>query len=221
LSYHNNKQPAAEKAYYHIKAAILAGKYPPGERLVEEKLAAEAGVSRTPVRQALGRIAAEGLIKPMERRGYCFSRDSIEEMEEVFDLRAVLEGYALRLAFNRIDGKVLALLEECVAQAQEALDRGDNHLVFEWNTKFHDILSDLISGRQRIYRLISDMRKYVLRYRKDTLQYLQGAVRSIEGHRRILMALKLGYPDLCERVMREHVMEAKADAYSTIREEAK
>jgi DNA-binding GntR family transcriptional regulator len=60
------------------------------------------------------------------------------------------------------------------------------------------------------------MRKYVLRYRKDTLQYPDGGKRAIEGHRKIMLALRLHDPELCERVMREHIKEAKEDALQTL-----
>jgi DNA-binding GntR family transcriptional regulator len=60
------------------------------------------------------------------------------------------------------------------------------------------------------------MRRYVLRHRKDTLRYLDGGRRSVEGHKKIVMALELRDPDLCERVMREHIKEAKEDALLTL-----
>jgi DNA-binding GntR family transcriptional regulator len=65
------------------------------------------------------------------------------------------------------------------------------------------------------------MRKYVLRYRKDTLHYLDGAKRTIDGHRKIMMALRLKDPDLCERMMREHIQEAKEDAMQSLFSEKK
>ncbi len=60
-----------------------------------------------------------------------------------------------------------------------------------------------------------NIRKYVLRYRKNTLQYPDGGKRTIEGHRKLMMSLRLRDPDLCERVMREHIQEAKEDALQT------
>jgi len=60
--------------------------------------------------------------------------------------------------------------------------------------------------------LMKDLRQYILRYRKDTLQHMHGARRSIDGHRKIMMALRLRDPDLCERIMREHIQEAREDA---------
>jgi DNA-binding GntR family transcriptional regulator len=67
--------------------------------------------------------------------------------------------------------------------------------------------------------MIVNTRKYALRYRKDTLQYLNGARRTIDGHRKIILALTLKDPNLCEQVMRKHIEEAKEDALKTIFEE--
>ncbi|MGQ9509236.1 MAG: FCD domain-containing protein, partial [Thermodesulfobacteriota bacterium] len=87
---------------------------------------------------------------------------------------------------------------------------------FKWNTRFHDTLHDQVSHKTRLYRLIVNMRKYVLRHRKETLRYPDGGRRSIEGHKKIMMALKLRDPELCERIMREHIQEAKEDALQSI-----
>jgi DNA-binding GntR family transcriptional regulator len=74
----------------------------------------------------------------------------------------------------------------------------------------------LVSDRDRLHGLIVNMRKYVLRYRKDTLQYPDGGKRTIEGHRKIILALRLRDPVLCEYIMREHIREAKEDALQTL-----
>ncbi len=214
-----HRSPAGEKVYDHIKQAIFDGRYKPGERLGEESLARETGVSRTPVRSALSRLATEGLIKPLGKRGYCHAGDSLEEMEELFELRAVLEGFALGLVARKISKETLKELDRYLARAKKALARNDIEEVFKWNTEFHDALTKLIADRPRLHSLISDMRKYVLRYRKDTLLYLKGAERSIEGHCRIMHALMLGCPDICEKVMRDHIREAKEDAYHTVLEQ--
>jgi DNA-binding GntR family transcriptional regulator len=88
--------------------------------------------------------------------------------------------------------------------------------VFKWNTRFHDTLHELVSEKHRLHHLIVNMRKYVLRYRKDTLQYPDGGKRAIEGHRKIMLALRLREPELCERIMRGHIKEAKEDALQTL-----
>ncbi len=204
--------PVREKAYEYLKASILSGRINPGERLTEEHLARELGISRTPIREALHKLESEGLIKPLATRGFVASRDSKEEVEELFEIRAVLEGYALRVICSRMSDAVLAQLGEAVEKADEALKAQRLDEVFRWNTRFHDTLHDLITDKHRLYHQMVTMRQYVLRYRKNTLQYPDGGGRTVDGHRKILMALRLGDADLCERLMREHIQQSKRDA---------
>lgn len=212
----NNTIPVRERVYEHIKASILSGHLNPGEKLTEEHLAKSLGVSRTPVREALHKLDSEGLIKVRKKRGFVVSRDSKEEVEEIFELRSILEGYALRVISGSVLEETLHRLERFIQNAEEALKRKKNVDVFKWNTQFHDTLHELVANKTRLHRLIVNMRKYVLRHRKDTLRYPDGGRRSVEGHKKIVMALKLKDPDLCERVMREHIHDAKEDALQTL-----
>jgi DNA-binding GntR family transcriptional regulator len=207
-----NALPVREKVYEYLKSAILSGRFNPGTRLAEEHLAKEAGVSRTPVREALHKLESEGLIKPLETRGFIVSRDSKEEVEELFEIRAILEGYALRAISQRISDEGLEQLNGFIEKAEDALRRRRIDEVFKWNTKFHDTLHGMAAEKRRLHRLMVNVRKYVLRYRKDTLKYPDGGRRTIDGHRKIVLALKLRDPDLCERIMREHIQQAKEDA---------
>lgn len=168
------------------------------------------------MREALHKLGSEGLIKPRKKRGFIVSRDSNEEVEELFELRSILEGYTLRLICQTISEETFKQLDGLVQNAEEALKRKKISEVFKWNTRFHDTLHELVATKARLYRLIVNMRKYVLRHRKDTLRYPDGGRRSVEGHRKILMALKLKDPDLCERIMREHIQEAKEDALQSL-----
>lgn len=207
-----------EKTYDYLKSNILSGRLVPGERLAEEHLAEELGVSRTPVREALHKLEQEGLIEPLESRGFCVPHDSPEEIEDLFDIRTVLEGYTLKIICERITDKQIEKLEEMIDKAEDALRRKRIDEVFKWNTQFHDTLHSLVADKRRFHSLIVNMRKYVLRYRKDTLQNLGAAKRAIDGHRQILLALKLKDPELCERVMRIHIRQSKEDALQTNRE---
>ena len=209
---------AREKTYDDLKAKILSGHFISGERLAEEHLAEELGVSRTPVREALHKLEQDGLIEPLESRGFCIPRDSPEEIEDLFELRTVLEGYTLRIICERITDEQIAMLEAIIEKAEDALRRKRIDEVFQWNTQFHDTLHSLVADKRRFHSLIVNMRKYVLRYRKDTLQYLGAAKRASDGHRQILLALKLKEPELCERVMRTHIRQSKEDALQTNRE---
>jgi DNA-binding GntR family transcriptional regulator len=208
--------PVRKKAYEHLKTAILSGHLSPKERLTEEHLAETLGVSRTPVREALYKLEAEGLIRPLKTRGFIVSGDSKEEVKELFELRAILEGYALRIISEKITREGLQHLGTFIDKAQAALEANRMDDVFKWNTRFHDYLHELVSDSIRLYRLIVDMRKQVLRHRKVTLQSIEGAQRTIDGHQKILLALRLKDPELCEKTMREHIKLAKEDALLTL-----
>ncbi|MGA2466531.1 MAG: GntR family transcriptional regulator [Thermodesulfobacteriota bacterium] len=204
--------PVRERAYEYLKSAILSDRIHPGERLAEEHLAKEMGVSRTPVREALHKLESEGLIKALETRGFIVSKDSREEVEELFDMRAILEGYGLRVISEKVSENLLEQLDGFIGKAEDALRRKQIREVFKWNTQFHDTLHRMLAEKKRLHRLLVNVRKYVLRYRENTLQYPDGGRRALDGHRKIVMALRLKDPDLCERVMREHIQEAKEDA---------
>jgi len=209
-------RPARERTYNHLKSDVLAGRFNPGERLTEEHLAKSLGVSRTPVREALHKLESEGLVKPLERRGFSVARDSREDMEDLFEIRAALEGYAIRMICDCITDESMNALADLICKAENALERKKLDEIFKYNTRFHDILHGLISHKSRFYKLIADTRKYVLRYRKNSLHYLTGARRTIDGHKKILMAIGLKDPDLCERIIREHIQEAKEEALHAI-----
>jgi len=213
--------PIRKKVYDNLKTAILSGHLGPNERLTEEHLAETLGVSRTPVREALYKLESEGLIRPLETRGFIVSGDSREEVEELFEIRAILEGYALRIISERITEESLLQLGIFIDKAQAALETGQISDVFKWNTRFHDHLHELVSDTARLYRMMVDMRKQGLRYRKETLQSIEGAQRTLDGHRKILLALRLKAPELCEKTMREHINLAKDDALLTLLKEEK
>lgn len=213
-----NGIPIREKTYEYLKSVILSGRFHPGERLAEEHLAEELGVSRTPVREALHKLEQDGLIEPLESRGFCIPQDSPGEIADLFDLRTVLEGYTLRLICERITHEQIKVLEEMIDKSDDAVRRERLDEVFHWNTQFHDTLHGMVADKRRFHSLIVNIRKYVLRYRKETLQYLDAGRRSIEGHRQILLALKLKDPEICERVMRIHIRQSMDDALLTNRE---
>lgn len=211
--------PVREKTYDFLKSNILSGHFQPGHRLIEENLAEELGVSRTPVREAFHKLELEGLITALGTRGFIVPKDSKGEMEELFEIRSILEGYALRIIAEVVSDETLEQLNDLVEKADQAFTEKDLDGIFTYNTQFHDLLNAQVFHKPRLYGMIVNTRKYALRYRKDTLQYLNGARRTIDGHRRIILALKLKDPDLCEQVMRRHIQEAKEDALKTIFEE--
>jgi DNA-binding GntR family transcriptional regulator len=216
LSSKRKSIPISAKTYAFLKAKVLGGRFHPGDRLTEEHLAKVLGVSRTPIREALHKLELEGLIRPLQTRGFIIPADSHEEVEELFDLRAILEGYTLRLICETISDETLKHLDGYIEKGEDALKRKKLEEVFKWNTKFHDTLHGLVRDRSRLHRILVNMRKYVLRHRRNTLRYPDAGKRTIDGHRKIMLALRLKDLDLCERLMRQHIREAKEDAQQTL-----
>ena len=207
-----------EKTHQVLRHRLLVGELRPGQRLTEESLARDLGVSRTPVREALHKLELEGLVEPAGARGFRVPADSVAEINELFEIRAVMEGHALACLAGIIDADSLERLEELVDRAEEACGEGKLRLVFDCNTRFHDLLYSLLKSRYpRLHSMIEDMRDYVVRYRRNTLLTLDSARRSIDGHKKIIMALNLGDGSLCEQVMRSHVLEAREDTLNHMR----
>ena len=206
-----------EQTYELLREKLLTGEYPPSERLTEESLASALGVSRTPIREALHRLESEGLVIVIGKRGYSVPEHSREEAEELFEIRAILEGHALSCICKDIAHASLQSLKQIVHEAEEAFKNEDFQKIFDLNTRFHDLLyTPLAERKPRLYRMIEDMREYTLKYRRHAITRRHGVERSIDGHKKILLALELKDPLLCEQIMRTHVSEARVDYFTSL-----
>jgi DNA-binding GntR family transcriptional regulator len=129
-----------------IRREIVSGRLGEGTRLLEVDLAAQMGTSRAPVRQALHRLAMEGLLESRQRRGFVVRAFSWDALEELCTLRLLLEPILFQAAAERIDDDGLELLEETVARLRAAVLNGDWSDVATADRKFHALVSQL-SGR--------------------------------------------------------------------------
>ncbi|MGB6038697.1 MAG: GntR family transcriptional regulator [Gordonia sp. (in: high G+C Gram-positive bacteria)] len=111
-----------QTAYTRIREAIVEGRYRPGQRLIEQRIAEEIDLSRTPVREALRRLEAEGLIVSEPNRGAAVRSVRVDELTDLSELRARLEAYATELAAQRIDADCLSELDLAITAFGDALD---------------------------------------------------------------------------------------------------
>ncbi|MHB9098498.1 MAG: GntR family transcriptional regulator [Syntrophales bacterium] len=204
--------PTREEIYQSLKSAVLSGKYSPGKRLNQKILAEELSVSRTPIREALHRLDLEGLIEQIDDRGFRVASLTRDELEELFDIRSVLEAYTMRFVCRRIQDQSIHKLTECIERSEAALQNRDVEGVFAANTDFHNVFYALIKDKKRFHSMLGNMKDHILKYRKETLFHVDAAKRSIESHKKILLALKTKDPNLTEYLMRIHVQESKEDA---------
>ena len=134
---------AAHKAYLVIRNNIIEGRFGPGDRVTEAEIATAASVSRTPVREALHRLEAEGMIRFVPNQGAFVTHLALSEAEETFALRSMLESYAARLAATRArpdQVKGLRVLAEKQLSASQRRNKGFLQRVADLNQQFHDLL---------------------------------------------------------------------------------
>lgn len=130
-----------------LRDAILSGQFQPGERLVEDRLARMFGVSRNPVREALKALSSEGVVTITPRRGATVASLSVDEAEEVIELRAALEGLSARLAARRLSPAAGDRLLGILKAGDAAAERGDHAELHRLNDAFHGALAEAGSNR--------------------------------------------------------------------------
>jgi DNA-binding GntR family transcriptional regulator len=206
-----------------LRALILTGEYGPDERLVEEQLAERLGVSRTPVRQALTMLEAEGLVEIAPKRGAAVCSFSTEDVWDIYDLRAVLEGHAARRAAGRIKGGELERLRELAGEMEGLAGRFDDHeeeirALVKFNQEFHGTIVEA-SRNRRLKRLINRTVEIPLMFKAFFWYTPHERVISNHYHRQILEALVRGDADRAEIIMREHVYEGRDFVIGALKED--
>lgn len=201
------------KAYVYLKDLILSDQLQSGQRINQEFIANQLKISRTPIREALHRLRSEGLIETSETDGFRVCQTSLEELEELFDIRSELEGYLMRSICINITEEGIEKLAEIVENSEKAFYEKDSDEILKWNTIFHEHLQQYAGGKQRTHNIIVNMKEQMLRYRQNTLtRCLEAAERSIAAHKKILLAIQLRDPHLCEYLTQQHIKESKEDA---------
>jgi DNA-binding GntR family transcriptional regulator len=191
-----------------LRQAILSGRYKPGQRLIEDRLAQDFEVSRNPIREALRSLAAEGLVALTARRGATVAAPSAADAREMIEVRATLEALNARHAARRRDPKMIALLSEVLRQGTAAAASGTLDALPELNARFHDALAAAGSNR-----VLGDLMRS-LRLRTGTVFAPLGAWRSRETweeHAAILKAVIAGDEELSALLAERHVMKAGDD----------
>jgi DNA-binding GntR family transcriptional regulator len=200
-----------DRIYAAVRQKILVGEYLAGERLNEIDLAEALGVSRTPVREALARLAQYGLVRTVPRRGTVVRRLTRSEVVDLLDLREALECLAVRLAAARLGPTELAAiraqLRECAAEAAQDLPRGgaaldapDLHAMLVRAS--HNAL--LIEFMERVYDLL-------LTLRIGSTRVAGRGKRAVDEHWQILEALEAGDAAVAEQRLRLHLQHSRAN----------
>lgn len=188
-----------------LRRAIVNKQFRPGERLIEEKLSAEFGVSRVPIREAIKTLISEGLLEPTRTRGVCVVDLSPDFVHDLVEVRTTLEGMNARLAARHRDAEVIERLRRVLARGNAAATHADSAELAKLNAEFHDLLA--IAGSNRVLRDIVRS----LRERTDVVFRLNTVERAPDDwreHATILSAVIDGDEDLAELFAKRHVRHA-------------
>jgi DNA-binding GntR family transcriptional regulator len=193
-----------ERVYATIKAAILDLKLTPGSPLVEDELARQLGTSKTPVRDALLALERDGLVTKVPYKGTYVTDISLKDAKEIFELRAVLEGLAARLAIPSFTPKELKQAEEFLKAADEARARGDLDAASDFGAQFHRAIH-LHADNRRLMPILENLEEQLARLRRMSDQVEGRLEKSSHEHRKVLAGLRNGDPAQAEQAMREHL----------------
>lgn len=201
---------SSDKAYEAIRDMIVDGVFAPGDRLSEEALSAEIGVSRTPVREALRRLEGDYFVSIRANRGARVLGWETEDVEDLFQLRAIIEGFAARCAAERATADEIAAMRAEIAAIDKALAgrvRPDIDRFLSANSRFHELLSGAAKNT-RLTEIIKSLVAQAVVFRTAKRYSLEDLQRSNFHHREMLDAIEARDGALAETIMKTHILAA-------------
>jgi DNA-binding GntR family transcriptional regulator len=194
-----------ERIYSHLRKAIINNYLPPGQRIFDKEIARSFNVSITPVREALLQLSVEGFVEAKSYKDIIVREISLKEISEIYDVQAVLEGLAGKLAVPNMNGEHLSKMEKLIKKMSEYFSSNKVDKFYEVNQKIHELYIKQ-SGSQLIYDLVSrlNLRKKMFRYRVTFLSKKEVMKKALEDHKKILKAFLSRDQEKVERLIIEH-----------------
>lgn len=192
-----------------LKDAITKGDLKPGEKLVEEEIAKKLNLSRTPVREALHKLAALGYVKLFPNQGIFVTQISLEDLKEVVQIRAILEGFATRIATSLITNQEIEKLENITEKMKLCFLNDINKDIINkycnYDIDFHNAIIN-ISNNKRLADILYNLREITTDFRNMAFKVPGHIEYSIECHNKIIDTFKKRDPKQSEILAQEHVL---------------
>jgi DNA-binding GntR family transcriptional regulator len=197
-----------------LEQEIAHGRLQPGARLDERSLAALHGVSRTPVREALQKLAVQGFIEIKARQGAAVVQLSVPDLIQMFEIMSVLEGLCARLAARRMTTSERAELGRLQKVCQEGVEAGDPDRYYDLNMAFHEAI---YAGchNPHLQEMTRRMRNRLSYYRRNQLHYGHRVASSHAEHWQVVHAITKGDDEAAEALMRRHI-NVQGDGFSDL-----
>jgi len=194
----------SQKVYQVIKKEIVYGMLEPGTKLSENKLAQDMQVSRTPIREAIRKLTAQGLIKTSPNKKMTVSEFSLIDMKEVLQVRGALEGLAAGVTAFKINKEEINDLEKNVEKMNQCLRKKNLSAYCELDDQFHDIILN-VCGNKWIIKMRNNLSNFIYRYRFKSLSVPGRLNQSLEEHQAIMGALKNHNSEEANRLSKLHM----------------
>ncbi len=201
------------RVFARLRENILSGRYREHEALKETDISEEMGVSRTPVREALRQLELEGLVQIIPNKGAYVTGITQKDVEDIYAIRALLEGLCARWATERITKEQLEAMEEALYLSEFHASKGNAQQLTELDNQFHEILYEAC-GSKMLGHTLQDFHEYVKRIRKRTLSDHERGREAVQEHRRIMEAIRQKDADRAEELATLHMRNAYANMIS-------
>jgi GntR family transcriptional regulator, vanillate catabolism transcriptional regulator len=205
----------ATVAYSAVRDAILRGQLAPGERLVTQRLAAETGVSRTPIKEALARLESEGLVVRSENWGYAVRTISMRDAEEIFEARLIIEVAGARIAAQRATEAEADAMAKLLVSSQKRL-QARNLVEFQHQARaIHELIAQA-TGNSQLVRMFKQVNDLVLLFGVSLLKANPARATDILGENQsIVGAIQGRRPDEAAALMQQHIERGHASFRDT------
>jgi DNA-binding GntR family transcriptional regulator len=203
-----NDKSIRQNIYERIRDDITYGNLMPGERLTEKKLSDIYGVSRSPIREALRQLESEGLLSFERNKGIEVRKLSLKQIEDIYESRALLEGYAVRISAQKMDSKDIANLTDIHKKLIKAAKDQDVQFWIKNNALFHGYFREK-AGNETISQLIVMLKRRTYHYQNMSVSYERAFETYLEHHAAILDACKKKDAVRAEQSMILHVQTTK------------
>ncbi len=212
----NEYLPLRDVVFNTLREAILIGTLQPGERLMEKQLAEKMGVSRTPIREAIRKLELEGLVIMIARKGAQVAEITEKDIQDVLEVRAALEGLAVRIACEKMQEATLQKLKQVMEEFTKASQIQDIDTMIYKDVEFHDIIFESTENH-RLIHIVNNLREHIHRYRVAYLKkytYLEAIGKE---HQDIVDAIERRDPKVAEQVAMVHIHNQEKAVIRSIR----
>lgn len=210
-------QPLRDVIFETLRKSIISGDIKPGERLMEVSLAEQMGVSRTPVREAIRRLEADGLVTMIPRKGTHVSELSVKDIMDVLEVRAVLDQLATSLAAKHMQPAQIKSLEAIHRQYVYNVERANIEGAIRKDVEFHDVIY-AASGNPRLVAVASSLREHIYRFRVIYMRDNLIAANVLHEHEQILEAITNAQEEEASKLAESHIRNQMESIIKTVKE---